>query len=172
MERDFNLYCGDSTFKEIFCKKYITSSQTFKGQNVTLFLRTSLAYDAYYKKIEFWFVLGSHTKTTAWWWYARCVEYASRILSFSLSFSSIIFWIMGWCFSNSSSPLLALLLCLLVLLLTKKKCTYNRNRSRDLSTLFKSYSVHASSLRLFKIYDEEFTSRRRGFVADALMNSK
>ena len=132
MERDFNLYCGDSTFKEIFCKKYITSSQTFKGQNVTLFLRTSLAYDAYYKKIEFWFVLGSHTKTTAWWWYARCVEYASRILSFSLSFSSIIFWIMGWCFSNSSSPLLALLLCLLVLLLTKKKCTYNRPIAREI----------------------------------------
>lgn len=78
---------------------------------------------------------------------------------------------MGWCFSNSSSPLLALLLCLLVLLLTKKKCAYNRNRSRDLSTLFKSYSV-ARHHRLLKIYDEEFTSRRRGFVADALMNSK
>jgi len=50
VERDFNLYCGDSTLKEIFCKSL---SPTFKGQNVTLFLRTSLAYDAYYKKIEF-----------------------------------------------------------------------------------------------------------------------
>ena len=79
---------------------------------------------------------------------------------------------MGGGFSNSSSPLLALLLCLLLcLLLTKKKCKCNRNRSRDLSTLFKSYSVHASSLRLLKIYDEEFTSRRRGFVADALMHA-
>jgi len=152
VERNFNLYCGDPTLKEIFCKK-VTSS---------------LSADFHGAKCDPFFADESY----AWWWYARCVEYASRILSFSLSFSSIIFWIMGWCFSNSSSPLLALLLCLLVLLLTKKKCAYNRNRSRDLSTLFKSYSVHASSLRLLKIYDEEFTSRRRGFVADALMNSK
>jgi hypothetical protein len=49
VERNFNLYCGDPTLKEIFCKKVTSSlSADFQGAKCDPFFADE-SYDAYYK---------------------------------------------------------------------------------------------------------------------------